>query len=182
MCALFFQNAVIMHKFAVQKGVVIQTISPELEQQYISVKATYDRLTRAIRGVQDHTLGVRFRGGDVDILAPDEETANEFGTLPLIIIGVVVIVAAVAVAIWATKKALEISQQARSVIQKADARFCADPESQLCADWKQEKKETVFERNETLADTITAGVSRVGGSLVMGVILLLGVSMLWRRK
>jgi Flp pilus assembly pilin Flp len=100
----------------------------------------------------------------------------------LIIAGVVVVGAAIAVAYWATSNALEIAQQARAVIKKADQKLCADPSSALCSEWKTEKQTTVFQKNETLADTIKSGVSRVGGGLVIGLIALVAVGLIWRIK
>jgi Flp pilus assembly pilin Flp len=182
-CEAMMQNAIIIFKFAENHGVTIQTIPGELERRYLNVKQTLDTLTRAIRGAQDLSLGVRFRAGDVDILAPDLESARDqgFGAVVLIIAGVVVVGAAIAVAYWATKNALEISQQARAVIKKADQKLCADPRSSLCAQWKNEKQTTIFEKNETLADTIKSGVSRVGGGLLLGLIALVAVSYFWRK-
>lgn len=183
-CEAVLQNAIIVFKFANERGVTIQAIPAELERRYLNVKQTIDTLTRAIRGAQDLSLGVRFRSGDVDILAPDLESARDqgFGAVVLIIAGVVVVGAAIAVAYWATANALEIAQKARAIVKKADAKLCADPSSSLCYEWKNEKQTTVFQKNETLADTIKSGISRVGGGLVIGLIALVAVGLFWRKK
>jgi hypothetical protein len=183
-CDAIWQNAIIAAQFAAEQGVSIETIPAALEQRYLNVRQNFSRLTRAIRGAEDHTLGVRFRDGDVDIMATDLDSAQEqgFGAVVLIIAGVVVVAAAIGVAYWATQNALEISMQARAIVQKADRQFCADPSSALCSEWKNEKKTTVFEKNETLADTIKSGISRVGGGLVIGLIALIAVGLFWRKK
>lgn len=185
LCALLFENAIIAFRFAERHELGMQIIPPTLEQRYLAVKSRFSRLTRAIRGVEDHTLGVRFVDGDVDILAESDESADEhgLGMVPLVIVGVVVIAAAVAVAYWATQEAIDISRQAAELVRKADAEFCADPNSELCQSWKQEKMSTRFAKNETLADTIKSGVVKVGSGIAMGAMLLIGVAMfLGRRK
>lgn len=183
-CDAIWQNAIIAAQFATAQGVSIEMIPAALEQRYLNVRKNFSRLTKAIRGAEDHTLGVRFRNGDIDIMATDLESAQEqgFGAVVLIIAGVVVVAAAIGVAYWATQNALEISMQARAIVQKADKQFCADPSSALCSEWKAEKQTTVFQKNETLADTIKSGISRVGGGLVIGLIALVAVGLSWRRK
>lgn len=182
-CALQFQNAVTAHNFAQQNNIDIQIIPPELEQRYINIRTKFERLRKAIRGVENHTLGVNFRNGDIDIVAESPEAAAQqgFDGLPLVILGVVVIAASIAVAAWATKNAIEVINQARALVKKADDRFCQDPNSALCADWEADKAATGFKRNDTIADTIKT-VGTVGKNIALGLLLLLGVGVLWRQK
>jgi hypothetical protein len=182
-CALIFQNAVVAHQFAQKNGIDIEIIPPELEQRYLAIRSKFDRLRRAIRGVENHTLGVQFRDGDIDIVAESAESAENqgFSGLPLIILGVVVVAAAAAVAIWATRNAIEVIHQARALVQRADDRFCADPQSAICEEWKAEKEVTGFNKRDTIADTIKS-VGQAGKSIAIGVLLLLGAGLLLRRK
>lgn len=180
-CSLLFQCAIIAQRFADANTIDIRVIPAELEQEYLAVLAEFTKLTNAIRGVEDHTLGVNFRDGDVDILSTQNEVSG-LGAIPLIILGVVVVAGCIAVAYWATKNALEISQQAARAIKKADSAFCADPDSELCQRWNEEKLSSGYTRNESLAETIKSGVESVGKSLVFGAIALVAISFLWRRK
>lgn len=182
-CALMFQNAVTAHNFAERHNIDMQIIPPELEQRYLTIRAKFERLRNAIRGVENHTLGVTFTNGDVDIVAESQESAAQqgFGVLPLVILGVVVVAASIAVAVWATKNAIDVINQARALVKKADDRFCEDPNSALCAEWQEDKANTGFTRNDTIADTIKT-VGTVGKNIALGLLLLLGVSFLWRHK
>ena len=183
-CAAQFHCAVIVSQFAKKWNISIDDIPAELEQRFLEIKTKYDRLTRAIRGVEDHTLGVSFRGSDVDILATSQESAVKqgFGALPLIIAGVIVVAGAVAVAYWATQNAIDTINQARALVQRADKKFCTDPSGQVCIDWKSVKADTEFVKHESLADTIKSGITGVGSGIALGVLALIGISLFLRRK
>lgn len=182
-CALIFQNAVVAHQFAKKNGIDIEIIPPELEQRYLEIKSKFDRLKRAIRGVEDRTLGVQFRNGEIDIIAETAESAAEqgFSGIPLVILGVVVVIGAVAISVWATKNAIDVINQARALVKKADDRFCADPNSALCSDWKSDKENSGFDKRDTIADTLKS-VGKTGKSIAIGILLLLGAGLLLKRR
>jgi hypothetical protein len=179
-----FHCAVIAHQFAAKWNISIDDIPPEAEQKFLDAQSKYDRLRRAIRGVEDHTLGVSFTGSDVDILATSQESAIEqgFGAIPLIIAGVIVVAGAIAVSYWATQNAIDTINQARALVQRADVKFCKDPNGEVCSDWNAVKSSTEFVKHQSLADTIKSGISGVGSGIALGVLALIGIGIFLRRK
>lgn len=198
-CNLMFENMRQLQVFATDNGVEIPYVDPSIEKRFQEVLSQFNGLKRAIRGVEDHTLGLHYRYklspsgntsfDDIDIVAPSEEVAKQhgfgsasFGAIGIIIVGVVVLVGAIAAAYWATQNAIEISQQARALVKKADAALCSDPDSSICQKWQADKLESKFDDKESLAESITAGVTKVGSGLVIGALALLAVGLLWKGR
>lgn len=182
-CSAIFNNGVILTKFAADNDFFLETINPELEQRFLQVLETYKKLTKAIRGCKDRKFGIQFSAGDIDILAPDAETAEQegFGAIPLIIVGVVVVAGAIAAAYWATQNAIEISNQARALVEAADNQLCSNPASPICKKWETRKKQTNYAANKSLADSVQTGISRVGNGLIISAVAALGIGILWRQ-
>lgn len=186
-CRLLFENVQTLQLFSSETGVSLPAIDPTWKQQFQEIVAAFGGLTRGIRGVEDHTLGVHFRyklspSGqstfeDIDIVAASEDAAKEhgFGAVVVIILGIVVLAGAIATAVYCANKALELSQQLRTVVKSADKALCSDPTSPTCQKWKDDKAAANFDEKTTLADTITAGVKKVGFGLVAGVLALLAI-------
>jgi len=178
---LALTNASIVYQFAGENAVFLVPFPPELEQKYLDVRSKLGTLTRAIRGVEDLTLGVSFSNGDIDILAPTEESAIEhgFGLIPLVILGVVVLAGAIAAAIWATKNSIEISNQAREIAARADKTLCSDPNSELCKKWKIEKSSTGYNRNVSVLETVKSSLGAVGQGIGSGLAIAIPLLAFW---
>lgn len=181
-----------LQSFAEENGFQAPRIDPSLLQLLDDIKQRFAALTRGIRGVEDHTLGVHYRYkvtsagntpfDDIDIVAPSEESADAhgFGAIGIVIVGVIVVVGAIALAYWATKNAIETADQLESLVKKADKALCSDPTSTICQKWKADKLETNFEERASLADSISSGVTKVGSTIVLGALALLALSLFGR--
>lgn len=160
--------------------------------------ARNERLKRAIEQVELGHFGLRFRGSDLDIMAPAGTSADQIAPYqlgvvwPVIIIGVVVVYAVVE--IWADlrQRNHDLYEKASNLVETADAQLCADPQSQTCIDWQNAKSSNnfdeqsrtiggLFEEAEQWPDKIKSAASWFTGGVAVVAVLVAGY-LLWQKK
>lgn len=169
---LLLQNIYLTFSFASQNAVFLSAMNPEDERKYYELKESHRALVEAIRGVEDKKYGIRINGHDLDILEPSNDLS---GLVIPVAVGVVVLAAAIATAIWQSKLATEIALKYRELLLRTDNTLCSDPTSKLCQKWKAEKKTSGYEKNMSLADTLKTGVSKIAGGLSTGLLIAIPI-------
>ncbi|MDD3380009.1 MAG: hypothetical protein PHD68_02175 [Rugosibacter sp.] len=175
-CGLLLKNVYITTDFAINNGIAVN-FDPSLETQYYKLREDFGLLTAAIRGVENHELGIRV-GDDIDILRPPA-TSYEGLVIP-VALGIIVLAAAVGTAIYQSRIATEIANQYRTLLFDTDQMFCSNPSSPLCQKWKQTKVEKKYVQNATLAETLKAGVAKVAGGLSLGLAIAVAGLLIWK--
>lgn len=177
MARLQHKQLMIAAKFAAANGVTIDDANelPAVEQRMLSALSEIDMLRRYHCDVNGLKLGVRpsTSGTDLDIVAPPNA---QLGILWVpIIIGGVILVGIIARWIYVENEVTTVSEKYNHVLEKADSKFCEDPNSTLCQDWKLTKKQGDYHKNETLIDSVKAAVGTVGHGIGTGLALLIPI-------
>jgi hypothetical protein len=169
---LLLKNIYITFSFAAKNGVFLVALPAEEERKYYDILSSNKQLWQAIRSVQDRRYGIRARGHDLDIIDP--QTSMQGLIIP-VAVGVVVLAAAIATAIWQSRIANEIAKKYRKLLFRTDRTLCSDPNSALCKKWQVEKKSSGYENHMTLADTLKQGVRKITGGLSTGLLLIIPI-------
>jgi hypothetical protein len=177
MARLQHKQLMIAAQFAAANGVTIDDANelPEVEQRMLAALSEIDMLRRYHCDVNGLKLGVRpsTSAHDLDIVAPPNA---QLGILWVpIIIGGVILVGIIARWIYVENEVTTVSEKYNHVLEKADSKFCEDPNSTLCQDWKVTKKQGDYHKNETLIDSVKAAVGTVGHGIGTGLALLIPI-------
>ena len=157
------------------------------------------KLARIRQGIQFEAIGLSFpqgaSSGDFDMVA--DPTANEdelayyqMSGVVFVVVGLVIIGSAITWAIWERGQTRKVIDRHEAVKSVAQAKFCADPNSDICARWlsfrqaqgyndEQTFVDDLYDRVVELQDAIPGAVS-TGVSWAIPLIALLGAFVLLR--
>lgn len=183
--ALLLKNIYTTWVFALDNEVILPTFDPLLEDQFYKVQESFEKSKSAIRGVIDHKLGIRLSGlNDLDIVEPEQQSFE--GLILPIALGLVVVSAAIATAIWQSTIATKIANEYRKILFDTDKIFCSNAKSELCKKWKQFKIDRKYEQNTNMANSLSSvvkkGITTVAGGLATGLIVAIGLVVFMRSK
>jgi hypothetical protein len=166
-------------QYATGAGTALPIGNPsELEQRYLALKSTTEKLNAAIDGVQRHEYGAMWRDGDFDILDPSKQ---QMGALFIpVAFGLLVIAGCLATLYEMGTAADKIHAEYKKLNRAAEDFLCTDTNSDLCKNWKVVKQQNHIEEKESFGDSIKSGLSK---GLTIGVALLVGLIALsvWRK-
>lgn len=163
-----------LQNFAASRNIQIPTISNDTEQKLIETANEWKRLKRAVNLVETYELGLRFRNGDIDIMAPAHYTQEQIADLNLsgwfvpIAIGIIVIGTVLARMLYLDQESDRLAQKYDTMIKASEKIICADPNSSDCIAWEEEKETSDYNNNKTLIDEITESLGAVGGTIKKG--------------
>jgi hypothetical protein len=156
------------HKFAQAHQTTINEPSlPDLEQRMLIALSEIEKLKDAMCGVNRLELGVKLSAGgnDLDIVEPEPAT---LGWIIPAVLGAVVV--AGIIYRWATleTEVSEVTAQYNGVLKRSDMALCADPNSQMCQDWQNDKSTGGYFKRETLIESVKDAISSVGSGAKTG--------------
>lgn len=168
MMKLQYHSILQTHKFAIAHQTTInEPALPDLEQRMLAALAESEKLKDAMQGVNRLDLGVRLSdgGNDLDIIEPEQAT---LGWILPAVLGAVVVVGIIYR--WATleTEVSEVTAQYNGIMKRSDMALCADPNSQMCADWQADKQAGGYFKRETLIDSVKNAISSVGSGAKTG--------------
>lgn len=149
------QNFVLASNYAASIGAAVPPRA--LLDELTRINQTNERLKEAIIGVELGDLGLRFRGNEIDIMAPPDANADLLAKYPQfgishILIGIAIGAALVtAVAAYITRTT-EIESKLSVLTDEMDSHFCADESSAECHGWQDLKNRENFEERKNLID------------------------------
>lgn len=173
---LLYQNIVQIHKFAAARKVILNEPGlPDLEARMLIALKEIETLKDHTCAVNQLELGVRLSegGGDLDIVQP--ETPSLGWILPAVL-GVVVVVGIIARWAYLEKEVDEVSTEYNGIMKRADMALCADPGSQMCADWQHDKQTGGYFKRETIIESVKNAVEKIGSGAKTGLGLGLAVA------
>lgn len=192
-----FKQVQIYHAFCTSKNLPVTFDAAALSAAAQLIYNRNERLKKAIGAVEMEKFGLRFRGGEIDIMAPPGTTSDEIAPYQLsgwfiIIAGVVVVYAVIEIIADQRQRAYDTYRKASNIVTHGDAQLCSDPTSQTCADWQQVKEENNFEEQngsiaglfdeaESWPDKVINFSKNVGIGIGIAAVIVAGV-MLWQRK
>lgn len=168
MMKLQYQSILQTHKFALAHGTSINEPGlPDLEQRMLSALSQVETLKDAMCGVNRLELGVRLSadGNDLDVIEPEPAT---LGWILPAVIGAVVIIGIIARWAHLENEVSEVTADYNGIMKRSDMALCADPTSQMCADWKNDKQTGGYFKRETLIDSVKNAISSVGSGAKTG--------------
>lgn len=184
---LLLENAIILYQFAEGVGLAVPPEDPALERRYLESHSRFIQAHTAIRKIQDRQWGARWNGKDFDAIDPTGG-GPELGAvfIPIMIgVGVVALAGLVARFVWLEKETTEIGDKYNKLLKTTNDRFCADPTSDTCQSWEEEKLESNYAKNETMSDRIKGAVGAVGSGLGKGLMIalpLIAAAFIWRSR
>lgn len=152
---------------ALEFGVMVKqplTVNPESLAKIDQLNKANNRNHRLISGVEIKKLGLRFSADDFDILASQGLSADEIaeyqalGWIP-IAIGVVILSSALMYMGFLTQENENLKAEYNKLLNTADSKFCALPNSATCQAWNQTKQTENFEQKKTAIEKLESGVS-----------------------
>jgi len=169
-------NLYTTYDFAQKNGIALKpAFNATWESDWLEVQKSFEDVKAAIRKVEDHVYGIRLTkykaGTDLDIIQPTEQSFQGF-VIP-ILIGVVIVGAAIGASIWQYQKANALSKKYNDILKKTDDTLCSDKNSSLCKNWTQTKAKKNYVQNKTISDTLKSGISTVGKGLQIGLLVAL---------
>ena len=180
---LTLANLHTVERFAEEHKIDILTVSDADKKLDMIIKAA-KRLEKWIRLVDDGILGIRFKDGDFDIMAPQGTTDDQlveyqsFSGWPFVIaIGVIVFVSAVFYTMMIRDENDKLRKDFNRVIYDAESRFCAVPGSPACEAWLQKREDSGYNENLSLMDEIKLQLKTIGKGAAKGagILLLVGI-------
>lgn len=163
-----YQSILQTHKFAFAHGTTIDEPGlPDLEVRMLSALSQIETFKNAMCGVNRLELGVRLSsdGSDLDIIEPEPAT---LGWILPAAIGVVIVIGIIARWAHLEKEVSEVTAEYNGILKRSDMALCADPASQMCADWKTDKQTGGYFKRETLIDSVKNAISSVGSGAKTG--------------
>lgn len=156
---LEFEQLKTLYAFRQSKGMPVGFDPVAIAAQAKTVYDRGEKLKNSISGVELGTLGLRFGSGEIDIMAPpgtsDDVIANyALNGWPIIIAGIVVGGSIIAWLSASRQQASELGGKLSALKDDGDSLMCADPSSQLCAEWTKAKELSGYERRENVIDQI----------------------------
>jgi len=176
-------NFGIIQQFCADNGLPVPEIDPSILVQLTEKASQFQTIQKAIQAVERLELGIRFKNGDIDIVAPTWYTAEQtqdytLGLWPLIFAGlaVVLIVGLSARLITIEDTCESCEKKLKEQNKKLDAQLCQNPNDPTCQKWQKIKKETEYVRAEGTIDQIKNGLKKFGGAAIGGIGLGLAVA------
>lgn len=160
---LQYENVKTIASFYRDRG--INFPEPEIantEQRMATAIKAIDELRRMHCDVTGQRIGVALSpsGNDLDLVEP----GSTIGAIWIpIAIGVVVVAGIIARWAYLEKEINTISDHYNGILIRADQSLCADPNSQMCKDWKSTKAKGGYTKRETIVDSVKSAVGKVGG-------------------
>ena len=148
-----------------------------LEKRTIDLEEKIDRVIHLIRKVEDHQLAIRYNGGDIDIVDPDDQN---FGFPWIVVVaGVVILAGVVGTLLYYKSEYDDIRPKYNNLLTATDRMFCKEDSPETCAEWTRYKEDTGYTKRRTLVERITDGLgsaTRTGAKwgLTIGIPLLIG--------
>jgi len=148
------------------------------EQKLIDCKVFYLKTKDLMRQVEDRSLGIRLTPSkDIDIVQPQESGELHGWFIPvLIVVGIVALAGAIAATIKKTKDLEDCERAFKAVTDFSDKRFCTDPASALCLDWKTTKAREQYRSNETIIDRLSREITQTGSKISSGLAIGLAIA------
>jgi hypothetical protein len=174
-------NAAMAYEWGTQRGISVDSPAP-LEQRYLDLDQRFSKLLQSVQRVENHTWGVQFRDGDIDIVDPQSEIS---GVL-LVIAGVVVIAGLIATTYMLTTENDELAKDYRVLSAATDKKFCKQGSPKTCAEWKKFKRESGYDDRKSVIEKITDGIGEAattGTKWGLGIAIPIAlVAFLWSQK
>lgn len=172
---LLKQNFGIIQQFCADNGLTVPSIPSDLVVLLTDRAAKLQTIQKAIQAVERLELGIQFKNGDIDIVAPTWYTKEQtqdytLGLWPLILAGlaIVLIVGLSARLITIEDDFYQTSKKLKTQTKKIDDELCKNPNDPLCQKWSAIKKETEYVKTEGTIDQITRGLSEFGKTVKKG--------------
>jgi hypothetical protein len=166
----------IANKFSQEQGLepVIWTgISPFDEG--LKLQIANKRLSTGRRGVNQEKLGLQFfADGEVNIMAPASMPPEEvrywkgLAGWPIIAIGIAIVVGVVGTIALLKSENARLKKKVNWQHDQLNENFCQDPGSSLCNAWEQRKKDSGYDREIGLSETLDDMAGQIGGALKKG--------------
>lgn len=162
-------------QFATKRGIDIPAIDPADEKKLVQVANDWRNIKRAIAHVENYDLGLRFRDGEIDIMAPPNYTPEQIAAMNLsgwfipIVVGIVVVGGIVIRMLQLDEENDRLQANYDAMIAASEKRICADPGSADCKAWQVEKTETDYNQKASLIDEIKNSLSSVGQTAKTGI-------------
>lgn len=180
---LLKQNLGVLQEFCEQNDLTVPVTPSNIAVLLTERAAQLQTIQKAIQAVERLELGVQFKFGDIDIVAPTwytEEQTQEYnlGFWPIVLAGVaVVLIIGLSARLITIEEDLETcAKQNKKLITAGDKALCSDPTDPRCAEWKKTKQETEFIRTESTIDQITGGLKKFGSAATGGIGIGLAVA------
>ena len=164
-----FQNIVLTHKFASDHKIMLdEPTLPDLEQRMLIALAEIENLKQQMCAVNKLNLGIRIStgGNDLDIVQPEDITT--MGWVIPAAIGAVVVVGIIARWAYLENEVGSITAQYNGILKRSDMALCADPNSQICADWKHDKSTGGYYKRQSIIDSVKSAAGKVGDAVTSG--------------
>jgi hypothetical protein len=151
------------------------------------LQAKDDKYQRIINAVLTEELGIRFRGGEIDIMAPADSTDDEliqYQGLGIagIVIGIVIVFGAVAFGAHFFMESTKIAKRNKLLVKQSKRQLCADPDSDECEELETFLASDEYQDTQSLYDSAMEAADDAGelirGGLHWGVALAIPVA-LW---
>lgn len=161
-----------------------------------SLVSKEQKLQHIIGAVETGDLGLRFRGGDFDIMAPadmspDELAQYQLGSIHIIVAGILVAATAIAYMAYLRDKIAEEEAINSAIVDDVDALLCNDQNPELCTEWSQIKtqnrymeRRSFIDRLKAMANALPDFVTKAFGlaATVAGGIAIFYLVSLWRKN
>lgn len=166
----------IARDFAELNGLVFPAMAESIEDAQ-HFRWIQKKLNRILTGVNSDEIGLTFPNGptsDFDIVGDpnmneDELAYYQLSGIVLIVAGVVIVSSAIAWAMWERSRAKKAIERDESTKSLAEAKFCADPNSDICSRWLSYKIERGYDQEQTFADDLYDRIQELGESIPGGV-------------
>lgn len=149
----------ICQRFADQNNISIPSVS-DVALVLSSSERHLKKVHRIINGVETEQIGLSFPGGnDFDIVADptmneDELAYYQMSGIVLLIAGATIIAGAIAYALWERGRVKKVIDRYEATKSVANAKFCEDPNSDVCSRWISFRESQGFNDEQTFVDDL----------------------------
>ena len=147
-----------LHDFKTRKGLTVNFDPIQIAADAKTVFDKNEKLKTVIFAINTNELGLRFRGNELDVMAPAGTTDDQItpyhlsAALLVIVIGVVVATSIIAYMAALRQQNYELHRKVSTLVDVGDSMLCADSSSPQCEEWKQEKEREGWNRRENVID------------------------------
>lgn len=155
------EQCITCQQFADDNQVSIPSIAP-VASILQKTQLNFIKLGRIISGVEEETIGLSFPSGpkaDFEIVADPTMTSDEIAQyqlsgIVLLIAGATILAGAIAYALWERGQTKKVIARHEAVKSVAESKFCADPNSDICARWMSFRESQGYDDEQTFVDDL----------------------------
>lgn len=190
------ENCAMAVQFAHSKNLAPTVDITGLLSELQAVRGRREKLKEAILGVELEKLGLRFQGGDIDLMAESGTSGDVVAHYQLtgwhiILAGIVVGGAIIAYMAALRHQNHELHGKLSGITDDMNALLCGDSSSALCAEWEAAREQNGYNQRENMIDQAQAAADALpdvvkkaaSWGLSIGIPLaLVAAVFLWRDK